>query len=208
MSQIIIQPGPEDGRDATIESFNADMNTGTRESISVGGFELKNNLMFYRALLRFDLSPLVGKHFSAITLVLMQKANMAVSFDCPVAAHRITQTAWTEMGVTWNTYDGTQPWASPGGDYDPVSISSLTVKADQPEQVLRLNVTDAAVTVLNGGGHLLDLVLIGDETQTLRLVTLCSSDYLNDPSRRPKLVVSMGVGATSTASTSIVPVGV
>jgi RHS repeat-associated protein len=34
---------------------------------------------------------------------------------------------WTETGATWNTYDGTNPWATPGGDYNATPEWTTTV---------------------------------------------------------------------------------
>ena len=34
---------------------------------------------------------------------------------------------WTEATATWNTYDGTNPWTTPGGDYDDTFAIERTI---------------------------------------------------------------------------------
>ncbi|NTW31740.1 MAG: DNRLRE domain-containing protein [Bacteroidetes bacterium] len=42
--------------------------------------------------------------------------------------HQITQTGWTEAGVTWNKYDGTNSWTTAGGDYSSTIINHFTMR--------------------------------------------------------------------------------
>ncbi|MFZ5989419.1 MAG: DNRLRE domain-containing protein [Bacillota bacterium] len=41
--------------------------------------------------------------------------------------YRLTQTGWTELGATWNKYDGTNAWASIGGDYTTTDGAAATI---------------------------------------------------------------------------------
>ena len=74
-----------------------------------------------RALLQFDVSSIpAGAVLTSATLtVWKQGANNAAD---SLAVHVVTQ-AWVEgtgsngSGASWNTYDGSNGWASPGGDY-------------------------------------------------------------------------------------------
>jgi YD repeat-containing protein len=45
-----------------------------------------------------------------------------------ISIHRLTRD-WTN-GASWNTYDGTHAWTTPGGDYDPSPAASATVPAN------------------------------------------------------------------------------
>ena len=47
------------------------------------------------------------------------------SSGAAVSVHTLNQTAWTETGVTWNTYDGTNAWTVAGGDYNATMIYKL-----------------------------------------------------------------------------------
>jgi hypothetical protein len=46
-----------------------------------------------------------------------------------VSVHKVTQYSdkWTESGVNWNTYDGTNGWSTAGGDYDSTPTDTETV---------------------------------------------------------------------------------
>jgi hypothetical protein len=39
-----------------------------------------------------------------------------------INCHSVTQTGWTEAGATWNKYDGSTNWTTPGGDYNATVI--------------------------------------------------------------------------------------
>jgi len=43
-----------------------------------------------------------------------------------VGLYRVTR-SWTESGVTWNRYDGTNNWTTAGGDYDSTLLASTSV---------------------------------------------------------------------------------
>ena len=86
-----------------------------------------------RALLSFDLSTIpVGASITSAILELYLETN-ATGTDVPV--HRVTR-SWVEGtgdgaasddGATWSTYDGVNPWATAGGDYDatPAATTAL-----------------------------------------------------------------------------------
>ena len=81
-----------------------------------------------RSLLRFDLANGLpdGSTLEAANLVLTISNPYGGNPNAEVMnVYRLTQ-AWTEFGVTWNSYDGTNPWTSAGGDYDVTPRSSST----------------------------------------------------------------------------------
>jgi len=41
-----------------------------------------------------------------------------------VEVHQLTQTAWTELGATWNKYNGASNWATAGGDYSATIVDT------------------------------------------------------------------------------------
>ncbi len=46
-------------------------------------------------------------------------------------ARRLRSINWTELGATWNVYNGANAWTTPGGDFNPVPAPSLFVPAVQ-----------------------------------------------------------------------------
>ena len=96
--------------------FNADwgQNTNDGNGGDIGVYQARD-----RSLLRFDLSALpTGSTLSAASLTLTVSGTFGGNPGGEsMNVHRLTQ-SWTEGGVTWNRYDGTNTWASAGGDYD------------------------------------------------------------------------------------------
>jgi hypothetical protein len=63
-------------------------------------------------LIDFTLSSGSGS-ISAVKIFLYAGS---VSTSGNVSCYQLS-TAWTQAGVTWNKYDGTNNWTAPGGDY-------------------------------------------------------------------------------------------
>jgi hypothetical protein len=71
----------------------------------------------YRTLLHYDLSNLPSTAtIIAASLILTRFDGQGTGIAAKI--YRLTQTNWTEAGCTWNKYDGTTDWTTPGGDYD------------------------------------------------------------------------------------------
>jgi len=45
------------------------------------------------------------------------------------SVHQLTRTNWTQAGVTWNKYDGTNNWTTAGGDYGSTIYTTGTISA-------------------------------------------------------------------------------
>lgn len=82
----------------------------------------------YRVLVQFDLSSIPpGSTVTSATLKLnYYRWDPNDPAGRTLWANRLTQ-SWTEMGVTWSRYDGTNLWSNPGGDYDLGDSASATV---------------------------------------------------------------------------------
>lgn len=82
----------------------------------------------YRVLVQFDLSSIPPG--STVTSATLKLNYYRWATNDPAGrtlwANRLTQ-SWTEMGVTWSRYDGTNLWSNPGGDYDLGDSASATV---------------------------------------------------------------------------------
>src|SRR5262249_22619729 len=114
--QVVLQPGPSEGVDTYLTApASSDSNWGTLARAWVGTDERNAQ----RALLRFTLG---GVPASATVLACTLTVE-ADAVDAPLPGHvwRVTQPGWTETGATWNRYDGTHTWATPGGDVDATS---------------------------------------------------------------------------------------
>jgi len=125
---MTLQPDATAGKDTYLRSGNrANRNYGGSNMIHV-----ERNRR--NGLVEFDLSTIpAGATLVSATLELFLEndGNNAVQID----VHRVTQ-AWVEGtktgngnadGATWNDYDGSNPWASSGGDFDPAVVASTIV---------------------------------------------------------------------------------
>lgn len=79
----------------------------------------------HSALLQFDLSALPPNiRVTSATLEVLVTGVSGVP-DI-VALHALTQ-PWTELGATWSTRNGADPWSAPGGDYVSRGEDAVTV---------------------------------------------------------------------------------
>jgi hypothetical protein len=80
------------------------------------------------------------------------------SSDRTIMAYRLTQTGWTSAGATWNTYDGTNAWTTPGGDYT-VTGGTSTVAPGSQGQWMSLDVTDIVQYAVTNSGGMVNILL-------------------------------------------------
>ncbi|MDI6889065.1 MAG: DNRLRE domain-containing protein [Methanocellales archaeon] len=84
-----------------------------------------------RGIIRFDLSSLPAG--STITDAKLYLYFYTIPTTCTLYAHRVDhdtpdyETLWTEAGVTWNKYDGTNNWGAAGGNYNATATDSTTL---------------------------------------------------------------------------------
>lgn len=104
--------------DAFIDYVKPDLNYGAQQFVA--------DEVFYSALLKmalfrgigdFDVSSLAAHTINSAQLerqvtVLANPGQSAILSRCTRPG------SWTEGGVTWNDYDGVNPWTAGGGDFD------------------------------------------------------------------------------------------
>ncbi len=80
-----------------------------------------------RGILKFDLSSIPsGSTITSVTLSLYLYSTRG--YDRTYCIHKVTKN-WTESGVTWNKYDGTNNWTTSGGDYEATASATVTAGA-------------------------------------------------------------------------------
>lgn len=115
--------------DTTIYSDSPTNNYGTNSNLQVG--EYNASVSVSRSLILFDLSAYVGKVLTSAKLRLYNTGVDATNNARTMYANRMVR-AWTELGATWNKYDGTNNWATAGGmtnaaDVELANIGTVSV---------------------------------------------------------------------------------
>jgi hypothetical protein len=142
-----------------------------------------------RCLVQFDLSsiPLGSKIVSAnLSLYYLDRPTVD-----PVGriywAYRVSQ-SWHEGLATWNTYDGSNPWTTPGSDYTTTGGASAVVPSTL-DTWMTWDVTDIVKAwIENGQSNDGFVVRDGNETGTAIIQALFNSREAS--SNRPILEVS------------------
>jgi hypothetical protein len=182
--RLTIQPGSE-GKDAPIFYLYPNINYGTFTTIWVG----KVN---WRGGLEFDLSTLpANATINSAELELYYHDDYTTTGAEDLEAHRITR-SWTEAGVTWNSYDGTNSWTSAGGDFDPTVEDMISI--DDVYGWYGWNITNLVTGWHNGTYTNYGVMLKG--ATDLDQKGFYSSDYSNSD-YHPKLTINYTTGTAS-----------
>ena len=180
-STITLQPGPTDGIDTYVYSnMYAGNNYGSDEMIyvvnpNVSGF-------YSEGLIKFDVSSYTNVQSAHLNLYLYISSCDAEYTT--VSLHKITSD-WDESTVTWNT--------KPSYDATPVASLELYDNQYYYENWISFDIT-SIVSSWTSGETNRGLVIVCSEWE-YNYKFFRSSDYLADPSQRPKLILDAEVGA-------------
>jgi len=176
--------------DAEMQSSNPTTNYGTETTLQVG--EYKSAVGdYYRSLLKFDLTSLAGKTVGTATLFLKDTGANYSDNERTMRAYRVLR-AWTEAGVTWNTYNGSNAWGTAGcantsSDREATDIGTITMPATETTNWYSFVLTPSAVqgwidgTLTNNG------LLLQMDTETDDEHAFASSDSAGN---EPYLVIT------------------
>jgi hypothetical protein len=103
-----------------ISGSDADNNFGSLTNLHVRSHATD----IYRFIIHFTL-PAGSGTISDVKLYTYENYSFIASGTANI--HQLTQTGWTEAGVTWNKYDGSNAWATAGGDFNATVIDAITV---------------------------------------------------------------------------------
>lgn len=109
-----------DNKDSKLRSgSSADTNYGSDDTVQVGYWSGEAIRPVYEWTL-----PDIDGTITEVTLNVYDNGGTGGTVTGDL--HELTQT-FTELGVTWNKYDGSTAWASPGGDFEGTVIDSVSV---------------------------------------------------------------------------------
>lgn len=148
--------------DTIIASAAPDTNSSTTQALVAGNvFVTSDNIK--RSLLRFDLSgvPSIAA-VSAASLTLTDVSGYTVSAGSSFKVYRITQTSWTDTGVTWNKYDGSSTWTK-GGEFSTALLDSHVIVAGVTTFSFS-SMVGLVNDALQNRSNILDVIVAGSST--------------------------------------------
>jgi hypothetical protein len=189
--QTIIQPDATEGKDSYIQQDDPTMVRGTSSNIDLA-LHWQNSAK--RGLLEFNLSSIPENSVVDSAILRLYMYNDGPGADVNISAHRVTQdwvegtSGYSDNGATWNTYDGTNNWASSGGDFD-ASVEAYNITSLQ-NQYYDWDITNLVSAWYEGTYDNYGVLLKGvDETGDVnRRKRFRSSDYGTE-AQRPQLIV-------------------
>jgi hypothetical protein len=192
MTTYSSQPDGTGGVDSHIRSNAATTNYGTDTTIIVGNA----NPNLRRALIKFDLTSIPSTSIidSAVLSLYISSNGPDNSGNSNFSVYNIKR-VWTETGVTWNKYDGTNDWQTAGGtganDYDSTALATTTIDATPAAKTeFQFTLSISAITNLVNGTTTNNGWLIRSSEASFDRHTFYSSDEGTETSSRPKLVIT------------------
>jgi len=163
---------------------------GSTDTLVVGNVRALSVDKASRAAVRVDLTSLpTGIEVVAASLVLTRRMTATLPASSTFYAERITQPLWVPATATWQTYDGTNPWGTQGGDYTAVDGDQATI-TNASATLTFANLLALHVDAIAEREGLLELRLRGPEaTGVDQFVNLHSYESATAASR-PKYLVT------------------
>lgn len=127
-----------------------------------------------------------GSAVSSASLQLNSYSPVNLS-DREAKFHPTTQ-AWVESGVTYNKYDGTNNWASAGGDFDTGVVDTVTVTATTSTQTF--TVTNCVQENVSNGDDVDFIMKWTDEAEAVQTSIAFRQGEYGTAAERPKLTIN------------------
>lgn len=187
IQQLVIQSNAGVNDDTYITDTNPSSNYGGAVVMTVGQDQDDNGKdvdeFEYRALLRFDVSSIASYTILSSTLTLTVPSGYFAASQS-LTLYRCGQPAWTELGATWNTYDGTSIWTSGAGN---PTTPSTTISFSGSSALF--DTTSLVIDAIQNRGSIVNCVLDGNTFGETVLANFGSFDHTT-PSSRPNLTIN------------------
>ena len=190
MALLTIQPDGTDGLDAPIVNGPyAAINYASQTFMFLGSFFVLDVTTYHRGVLSFDISAAaVSPAISSATLSVYSDGSGDTPGTSTFTAKRLTRTNWTEAGVTWNRYDGTNNWTTAGGDA--TSTNQATAEAVGNATVVTFDVTAMLRDAIAAGLTRLHVLLSGPEADGASNYYAGFTSETSTAAERPKLEIA------------------
>jgi hypothetical protein len=190
MAQLVIQPDGAAGVDTHLLSLVPGANFAVDTVLRAGTDNWgKGGVSRCRPLLRFDLTAIPANATIESAALTMYHANSTLPAGGTFYLYRVTQTAWTEFGATWDTFDGLEEWQTAGGDFTATDGDSSVVPDSSSDLIFSMlkPLVDDALALRLGQLH---AIIIGPETGSVDNYFEGKSSDHADAGARPRLVVN------------------
>ncbi|HEX8100549.1 MAG TPA: DNRLRE domain-containing protein, partial [Actinomycetota bacterium] len=193
----VVQPGPEGSQ--TYLNYSSQLanciNEGAEDTLRVGTDTTEK----YRSALQFELTDVpADASVNSATLSLWHPST--VPSQITIDAHQMTSD-WDEgaglgsctgEGATWQERRSDLDWDSPGGDFDPTQVASLSDPAAEPAGWDAFDVTSLVRDWTAGEASNLGVLLKAsdDTSMTSSHYVRYNSDDSTNAALRPKLVIN------------------
>ena len=198
-----LQPDPEDGKAAYLQSGAACTNTGTSTVLG-----LRGGATAERPLVQFDVHDIPSDAVvTEATLSLYR--NTTVPTATTLDTHRVrsewdegtSATGCTGSGASWNETEGGAPWHATGGDIAGTATGSLTRAAGTGVGWDSFDVKSAVQQWVDGDAPNMGLLVKARNEASAPVLTYVADDAPTSDTLRPKLTVRFQDDAESEAPT-------
>lgn len=185
-TNLVLQPDSTNGIDAYMVTISPTTNNGNEVNILSEAWTSSGNPIEGRSLLKFDLStiPASATIVSAKLSLYVDTASIWGTVGQPTSGNnnasylKKVTSAWTELGVTWNT----QPTADTAGQV--LLAQSINTKQDYTDIDVAAFAQAWVTDPSQNFGMLLDMIT----TTQYNAMIFCSSDHPN-AAKHPKLEI-------------------
>lgn len=186
LESLAIQPDAAAGIDTYLSNgANATSNFGTSAQLLIGTVRTLGVDVYNRAILRFDFADLPPSAVLVGATVQLRIVTNSLVGTQAITVYGLANGVWTELGATWNKFDGVTDWTTAGGDFEIEDAGSNDYEAGNT--VIGLDVTDLVLAKRAAGETQLDLLFKGPEVVGLSNYISCRSSDDATANLRPLL---------------------
>ena len=163
---MTLQMTASSGKDAMPDDFYDERNYGGADYLQITSQPSWNQ----RPLLEFDLSKIPAN--ARVQSARLELKQTSVNSPGVAGVHRVMR-SWVEGtksgtgqpdGSTWKTYDGIDPWAALGGDFDSTLYGQASITSATDGQWLQWDISELVDGWVSGAFPNFGLMLVGDGT--------------------------------------------